>query len=236
MTLAKLNWLRNKKTWLILVIVGVAILLISVLPLNNWLTSLKDWLLTFGFWAMPMFVGVYVLAAIAGLPNIILILAAGTLFGLVQGIIDASIADVVSVGACYLIGRTVARQQIKKIVARDTRFSQLDQALAEKAWKIILLTRLSPILPSNVLNYGFSLTKVSFWQYLFFSWLGMLPIIILYVYIGAFGATLADVNKNPANLVLQVVGLIITSLGMVYVTRRAKAILSQNEVSSGARD
>lgn len=232
----KWNWLRNKKTWLILVIVGVAISLIRVLPLNDWLTSIKDWLLTFGLWATPMFVGVYVLAAIAGLPNVILILAAGTLFGLVQGIIDASIADAVSVGACYLIGRTVARKQIKKIVAKEARFSQLDKALAEKAWKIILLTRLSPVLPSNILNYGFSLTQVSFWPYLFFSWLGMLPVIIIYVYVGAFGATLADVNQNPTNLALQVVGLIITSVGVVYVTRRAKAILSQTEASSEKRN
>jgi hypothetical protein len=39
----------------------------------------------------------------------------------------------------------------------------------------VLLTRLSPFVPFNLLNYSFGLIQVRFWTYVFWSWLGMLP-------------------------------------------------------------
>lgn len=226
------NWLRSKTFWLILTTVAGFLLLVSFLPVGDWLTIVKDWLKTLGPWAMPMYIGVYLLAAIAGLPNILLILGAGTLFGFLQGIFAASVADTGSIAVCYLLGRTIARSQIKKIISKDSRFVQLDKALAKKGWKVVLLTRLSPVLPSSVLNYGFSLTKVNFWQYLFFSWLGMIPVIGLYVYVGAFGANLTDPERNPGGIILQVIGLAVTIGLVIYTTRMAKRILSQDEAEA----
>ena len=46
---------------------------------------------------------------------------------------------------------------------------------------IVALTRLIPLFPFNLLNYGFGLTRVRFWTYVFWSWLCMLPGIVVYV-------------------------------------------------------
>jgi uncharacterized membrane protein YdjX (TVP38/TMEM64 family) len=40
---------------------------------------------------------------------------------------------------------------------------------------------LHPLFPFNLLNYGFGLTRVPFWTYVFWSWLCMLPGTALYV-------------------------------------------------------
>lgn len=224
-----IGWLRNKKILLLLTIVALIILLLSVLPLNDWLLSVKDWLITLGPWATPMFIAIYILATIVGLPSAILILAAGTLFGLIRGIVCVSVADTLGASACFLLGRTVARKQIKTWIVKNPRYAELDRALARKGWKILFLTRLSPIVPSNVLNYGFSLTKVKFWHYFFFSWLGMLPVILLYVYIGSFGAALAGRESTSGQLALQIGGLLATVGATVYTTRLVKNALSQDD-------
>jgi len=45
----------------------------------------------------------------------------------------------------------------------------------------VLLTRLFPIFPYSLLNYSFGLTRVRFWTYLLWTWIGMLPGHVVYV-------------------------------------------------------
>lgn len=221
-----LRWLRKKRFWLFVLIAGLLALLSSVLPVQTWLEAVKDWLISLGVWAAPAFVLIYLLFTILGLPNIILILIAGTLFGLLKGVISVSIADTLGAIACFFIGRTIARKRIKRWISKHPKFANLDQAVNQKGWKILLLTRLSPLMPSSVLNYGFSCTKVNFWQYCFFSWLGMLPVIILYVYMGAFGSFLIQGELTPGKLALQSGGLIFTVATAFYTTRFTQKALT----------
>jgi uncharacterized membrane protein YdjX (TVP38/TMEM64 family) len=222
----KTAWLRGRRFWL-LVLGGILIALLgSTLPLNTWLIGVKNWLVSLGPWAIPAFMLIYLLATILALPNILLILVSGTLFGLVKGVISVSLADTLGAIACFVLGRTLARKRVKRWMSKHPKFVQLDRAVGRKGWKILLLTRLSPLVPSNILNYGFSCTQVNFWQYCFFSWLGMLPMIILYVYLGSFGIFLTGGELTPAKLALQAVGLIVTIGAALYMTRFAKKALT----------
>lgn len=201
------------------------------LPLSLWLSLANDWLAGQGIWTIPLFTAIYVVAAIFGIPNIILILAAGPLFGITEGVISASVADTLSIAVCFVIGQTVGRRWITERIGNSSRFRKLDRAFAKKGWKIVLLTRLSPLLPSNILNYGFSITRINFWEYLFFSWLGMLPVIFTYVSIGKVGATILTLDQQPGNLVFQVIGMLATVGVMVYTTRLATSVLRHSEAT-----
>lgn len=233
-----IRFLAKKKVWLLIAALGIAIVIagLYLLPINDWLTQVKDWLKTLGFWAMPAFGAIYIVATVVGLPAAILFLLAGTLFGFFKGVVLTSIADTLGASACFLIGRTVARQQVKKWMAKRPQFVELDKAVARKGWKIVFLTRLSPIMPSNILNYGFSITKVRFWQYLLFSWLGMLPIIALYVYLGSAGANLAGGDNSPGKIALQALGLAVTVGTIIYTTKLAKKTLSPEPATSDKQD
>ena len=220
--------LKKKRLWMGLAIASCLIVLISHVPFGSllaWIGTAQSWLAGQGKWAIPTFIATYVIAAVFGIPNIVLLLAAGTLFGLTKGVISASIADTLSIAACFVIGQTVGRRWITKAVGEHSRFHKLDKAFAQKGWKIVLLTRLSPLLPSNILNYGFSLSCMNFWEYLFFSWLGMLPVIFTYVYIGTFGVSILTANQQPDNLVFQAIGLAATLGVMIYATKLAASAL-----------
>ncbi|MGB3571754.1 MAG: TVP38/TMEM64 family protein [Phormidesmis sp.] len=221
-----LTWMRRKRTWAGLVIVSCLIVLISQLPLSLWLSQVDDWLAGQGVWTIPIFTLAYVTAAVFGLPNIVLILAAGTLFGLKDGVIHASFADTLSIAACFVIGQRIGRKRIITFLHSSHRLQKLDHAFAQKGWKIVLLTRLSPVLPSNILNYGFSVTRINFWEYLFFSWLGMLPVIFMYVYVGAFGGAVLTLSQEPKTMAFQALGLLATIGVMIYTTRLATSALN----------
>ncbi|MBW4473346.1 MAG: TVP38/TMEM64 family protein [Stenomitos rutilans HA7619-LM2] len=230
----KLNWLRSRKFWLLIGGCILLALLASTLPLKDWFTVLKDWLAKLGPAAMPAFIAMYLFATVLGFPNILLILVAGTIFGLAKGTLTVSIADTLGAIVCFLLGRTIARQRIKKWISKHPRFAQLDQAVGKKGWKILLLTRLSPLVPSNILNYGFSCTRVNFWQYCFFSWLGMLPVITLYVYLGSFGIALLQEGLTPRKLALQTGGVVLAMGAAVYTTRLAQKALKPTCASEEA--
>lgn len=222
----KIGWLRSRKVWLLILTGGLLAVLGSNLPLSTWLFQFKDWLLALGPWASPTFIVIYLLATILGVPNILFVLVAGTLFGLIQGIIYVSTADTLAAIACFLLGRTIMRKRIQRWLSKRPNFAQLDAVVGKQGWKILLLTRLSPLVPSSILNYGFSCTKVSFWQYCFFSWLGMLPVISLYVYLGSFSSSMLEGDLTPEKLALQVVGVLLAICAALYTTRLAKKQLS----------
>ena len=177
------------------------------------------WLISLDIWAYPVFIVIYVLVTSMGLPTIFLFLGAGSLFGFFPGLIVVSVADTLSIAICYLLGRTVARKKVTQWIAKRPKWSALDRLLAQKGWKIVFLTRLSPIVPSNLLNYGFSLTKINFWQYLFVSWLGMLPTIALYVYLASVGTDLISGNQDPKQIAASVLGFVTTTGAIAYTTR-----------------
>jgi uncharacterized membrane protein YdjX (TVP38/TMEM64 family) len=91
---------------------------------------------------------------------------------------------------------------------------------------------LSPAFPFNLLNYAYGLTKVSFRDYFFASWIGMLPGTILYVYIGSLAGDLARLSAGgrtspPAEWILYIAGFVATILVTIYVTRLARAALKK---------
>jgi uncharacterized membrane protein YdjX (TVP38/TMEM64 family) len=204
------------------------ILVVSLVPKTDFFNSVNIWIKSLGFWGIPAFALIYILLSILAIPRIALILIAGTMFGVMNGIITVSVSDVLGVSACYLIGRTVALKRVVKLKRRFPRLRKMDRAIAEQGWKVLLFSRLSPMIPSNILNYGFSCTRVNFWQYLFFTWLGMLPIIFYYVNLGYFGANLFGRENSLETTLFQTGGIIATVLIAFYTTRLARQVLSES--------
>ena len=183
-------------------------------------------------WGPVVFAAVYALACLV-LPGSIITLAAGSLFGVVVGTAVVSLASVTGASLAFWLGRTLARGLVEKRLAGNPRFRALDQAVAAGGFKIVLLTRLSPLFPFTLLNYAFGLTKVRFRDYVLASWIGMLPGTMMYVYLGSSVKELADVATGnvesgpPARLVLFFVGLAATVIVTGFVTRLARRALRE---------
>ena len=134
----------------------------------------------------------------------------------------------------FWIGRNFARNWVTEKMLGYPKFEAIDRAVAKNGFKIVLLTRLSPLFPFNVLNYAFGITQVSLKDYVLGS-IGMIPGTILYVYIGSLIGNIALIGTttmvNPETERLQwiakIIGFIITIGVTIYITRIAQKALDQ---------
>lgn len=192
------------------------------------LASIED----LGLLGVLLFIGLYVIACVILLPGSVLTLGAGVVFGVVKGSLIVSVAATLGATAAFVVGRYFARDWVAKKIAGNPQFKAIDDAVAREGWKIVGLTRLSPVFPFNLLNYAYGLTKVTLRDYFFASWIGMLPGTVMYVYLGSLAGTLATLGQSggqrtPAQWALYGVGLAATVAVTVYVTRIARAALDR---------
>ncbi len=216
-----------------ILLLGVAILFaLLVFPVKQQMIRFLEWVSQLGAWGPVLCVAAYVFACILFIPGSILTLGAGFAFGVVRGSIVVSIGSVLGASAAFLLGRTLARGLVEPWVERDPRFRAIDQAVAEHGFRIVLLTRLSPVFPFNLLNYAFGITRVRFQDYFLASWVGMLPATVMYVYLGSALKQLGDLASGRVawgtpQKVLFFAGLAATVVVTVYVTRIARQALAR---------
>ena len=199
-------------------------------PAAPWTADLFDWLRQAGTLGVLVYALVFALAAICLVPGSILTVGAGVAYGLVWGTVIASTASAAAATAAFLVARTVARQRVARWAASDPRFAALDAAVGDHGLKLVILVRLSPLIPFNVLNYALGVTRVRLRDYALGSFLGMLPVTLLYVYLGSLAGQLTVLARGatsggPWQHVTQVLGLAATVVATIYVTRLARRAL-----------
>ncbi|MBW7995905.1 MAG: TVP38/TMEM64 family protein [Candidatus Glassbacteria bacterium] len=218
------------KIVLALIALAVFILAAQRFDLQQVFRAALAWISGLGPLGLLIFIILYILACVLLLPGSILTLGAGVVFGVVKGSIVVSIGSTLGAACAFLVGRYLARDWVAGRIAGNQRFNAVDEAVAREGWKIVLLTRLSPVFPFNILNYAFGLTKVSLKHYFFASWLGMIPGTVMYVYLGSLAGDLASLGadgrtRTAGEWVLYSVGLLATVAVTVFVTRIARKSL-----------
>jgi uncharacterized membrane protein YdjX (TVP38/TMEM64 family) len=196
------------------------------------LRNALQWVNDLGAIAPIAFIVIYMVATVAFLPGSVLTLGAGVLFGIVQGSFYVFIGATLGATLAFLVGRYVARGWITQKIAGNQKFKAIDQAVGREGFKIVLLTRLSPIFPFNLLNYAMGVTGVSLKDYVLAS-VGMIPGTIMYVYIGSLAGSIATIggetDANPvAQWAIRIIGFVATVAVTLYVTKIARKALDES--------
>ena len=187
-----------------------------------------DWIGKLGPWGPVIFVGLYVVATVLFVPGSVLTLGAGAVFGVALGSVCVSISATLGATAAFLVGRYLARDAIARKIEKNEKFATIDRAVADEGWKIVLLTRLSPVFPFTLLNYAFGLTRVKLSHYVLASWIGMIPGTVMYVYLGSLvNVGAGHRQRTTGEWVLYGVGLLATVTVTVFVTRLARKALAK---------
>lgn len=199
---------------------------------GGYIPTFAAWVDGLGFWGPAVFVVAYSLAVVAFVPASLLTLAAGAIFGIQAGTAYVFVAATLGSSLAFLVSRYLARGAVEHRLAGNDRFNAIDRAVGEQGRKIVLLLRLSPVFPFNLLNYALGLTRVRFGDYALAS-VGMLPGTLLYVYSGKVAgdvATLASgssTSGGSGSTALLVVGLVATIAVTTLVTRIARRALAE---------
>lgn len=230
----------SKKGLIFLGLVLTVIISAVFLPVADTLLVLFDWVGENRSVSWLVFIVFYVMACVLVLPGSLLTLAAGFLFGLGYGFAIVSLASTLGATCAFLVGRFLARDWVAAKLQGLPKFAALDTAVGEQGAVVVLLTRLSPIFPFSLLNYGLGLTQVKLSHYVLASWVGMIPGTLLYVYLGSIASNLTsifagDLAQLPASSWLFYLGLGATVLLTVAITRIATKALNNklDSVSGG---
>ncbi len=214
------------------ILVGVVIYFQRSITLRKVFQEALDWIGARGVWGQVFFVLIYVIATVLLIPGSALGLGAGALFGVVRGSLLVSTGSTLGATCAFLLGRYLARDWIAKKVEGKASFAAIDRAVAVEGWKIVLLTRLSPVFPFTLLNYAYGLTRVSLRDYALASWIGMMPGTVMYVYLGSLArAGVAERQRTPVEWALYGIGLFATVAVVLIVTRIARRALARRTTS-----
>ena len=202
--------------------------------LQDILRDSLSWVQALGPIAPIGFILIYNLATVLFVPGLILTLGGGVLFGLGFGTVYVFIAATLGATIAFLIGRNFARDWVTEKIVGYPKFGAIDAAVAKNGFKIVLLTRLSPLFPFNILNYAFGITQVSLKDYVLGS-IGMIPGTILYVYLGSLIGNIAligttnrfDPETERLQWIAKIIGFIVTIGVTIYITRIAQKALDQ---------
>lgn len=230
----------QKRNWLpigLLAGLTVGLLVASqLLPVGDWLRSFNEWVASLGWWGVLFFMGFYLLATVLLLPGAPLTIGAGFIFGLGWGFVAVSVGATAGAAIAFLIGRFLAREKIEEMTQGNRKFQSVDRAIGQQGVKLIFLLRLSPLIPFNLSNYFYGLTAVRFWPYTLASFVGMMPGILVYVYLGTLGRAGVEVaagggeGRSPWEYVLLVGGLVATVVVTVWISKIATAAIKEAEV------
>lgn len=227
----------NSKFKLILTLTVITVLLVIGRYFNAhyYFKKLLDEIIILGPLGVIIFILLYVVACILFLPGLILTLSGGAIFGVVKGSVIVCAGATLGATSAFLVGRYAARGWVEKKIQGNEKFKMIDEAVAKAGWKIVALTRLCPIFPFNLINYAYGATKVSLRDYFFASWLGMIPLTILYVYIGSLAGEVATLGtdlgtKSPDSVqwAIRIIGLIATLAVTFYISRIAKKTIEKS--------
>lgn len=222
--------------WLLpVLIVLVLVIAFILLPVMDWADEFNrsvEHLEEYGWWGVLAFTGIFVICTVLLMPGPLLSLAGGVVFGFAKGFVCVSFGSVLGAGAAFLIARYLARDRFRKLVEKRPKFIAMDRAVRDKGWKIVVLTRLSPVIPSNFQNYLYGITSIRFREFLGATYFGKLPAILMYLYLGAGGragleAAEDGADPNPWKPYLLAVGFLATAAMAWYGSRISKEVMRE---------
>ena len=151
--------------------------------------------------------------AFAFTPTTLIALMSGFLWGF-----EAIFGLIISYGLAsvlgYFLGTKLDSGHLSKFFSENEKLALLEDRIKDKSIIIILLMRISPILPFAITNVFLAMLKTDFRIFLVMSIIGMLPRTTLAVWLGTQSKTLKDAYQSGNMGISQfiVIGLVLFSI------------------------
>lgn len=191
--------------------------------------SFLNWLEGQGAWAPWLFILVDAASVTLLLPCLALSLAAGFMFGPVQGGLCVIAGSTAGAVLAFLIARHLRGSTYAHYFLRDHRLQLIGLVFRKRGWGTILLTRLIPFFPFKLSNYFFGLAGYRLMDFVAGTALGIMPITFCNTYLGSLASNLAllgtpTTERSPLEWSLYGLGLVAILGLFISVTHVAQRI------------
>ena len=149
--------------------------------------DIQNFVAGFGPWAPAVYVALFALLPAFFFPVAVLALAGGLLFGLWEGSAYTFLGAMINCTVMFFLARTVGYEKVKALV--EAKLSEkwqnrLNAAAGREGFLLLIILRLIPAVPYNLINYAFGLTRMSYPAYLLGSAIGIIPGTFVFINIG----------------------------------------------------
>jgi uncharacterized membrane protein YdjX (TVP38/TMEM64 family) len=164
---------------IVLVVTGFSFYWGRNLSVEVFVETIRSW----GMWGILGSVALMMVHSFVPFPAEFLACANGMIYGPLWGTVitwtGAMLGAVIAFGLAQKLGRPFVERMVAK-----RNWEVLDDWAAINGWQVVLISRFIPVIAFNLINYAAGLTRLTWWQFIWTTGLGILPLTILMVVMG----------------------------------------------------
>ena len=145
--------------------------------------DVKSTILSWGAWGVLASIGLMVLHSFVPFPAEIVACANGMAYGPLWGTVVTWSGAMLGAFAAFGLSRKLGRPFAEMMVSRNN-WRTLDEWTGRQGWQVLLVSRFTPVIAFNLINYAAGLTRISWSTFTWTTGLGILPLTVLMVVMG----------------------------------------------------
>lgn len=229
--------------WYKFAILGIVITLIVLVSIHGFsiFPAILEWFKKRSGWGgWGAYLGIYTAIVALFIPGVVFIMGAGFVFGFWRGLLAVWLGGSIGQALAFLLARYLLRDWVESFVNNKwKKWKYIDAALEKDGWKLVLIMRLSPIIPYNLLNIAMATTSIHFLAFALVSSIGIIFECCIFVYLGTIADGITSIVEGHAGKpkaiqwVLLGLSIFMGIVGAVFVSVMVRrAIRSADEMSN----
>jgi uncharacterized membrane protein YdjX (TVP38/TMEM64 family) len=162
--------------------------------------DIRNYISNFGLWAPVIYIIMFTLVPLTLFPDAVLAVAGGMIFGVWLGALYTIIGAVCGGTLSFFIARHFGRGLVEKLIKHKAQW--FDDGVEKKGFLLILILRLVPLVPFDVISYGAGLSKIKFKDFLTATAIGIVPGVLVYSNLGDKSGSASSAQFIIACLIL----------------------------------
>jgi len=222
--------LRAALPYLAIGILLVIAIVVVGRDIDHHINAIESWIAQLGPWGALAFVVLFVVATSFLVPDTVLCIIAGALFGMVWGAAAVLAGSLLAGALQFALSRRLLRARIERTLLAKPSLAAIQRAVIHDELRLQVLLRLTPLNPATI-SYLLGAAGVRFAGFLI-ACLALAPNLIIEVYFGHAGkhmARMAGGGTKAGHLhdFAIIGGVVVGVIVMVLVSRMARKAVMQ---------
>ncbi len=195
----KTSYLRWVIPWLLAGGALAVVLVVLGRVVGHHVEAMAGWIAGLGPWAFVVYVAVFVVTTSLLVPDTVLAITAGALFGPALGITAVTVGNLIAAALQYEISSRLVRARVEAALQRRPTLAAIERAVKQDEFRLQVLLRMTPLNPATV-SYLLGAAGVRFKGFLI-ACLAITPAFFTEVWFGQAGWHMARIAGRGGNLV-----------------------------------
>ena len=215
----------NKKLYaFIAIVLAISLLALYGLKQEISVSALKSHTQSFGYLAPAVYILIFTLIPLTLIPNSLVAISGGALFGVYCGTFYTVIGAVFGATLSFVLSRYFGKNIAEKHFKNKAQW--INEHAEKSGFMIVFLLRLIPVVPFDAISYGAGLSRIRYFDFAGATSLGILPGVLVYSNIGD-----KSVDIHSADFLLSV-AILLALVALSHALKKHYALKDIQKIST----